>query len=132
MSQTTISGAQASRWGLRCGRALAALLGASNPQGNSNECKLNGQKVVIKCAHINTDSVGVSYRMLERLDAVIGAFEVADSEFEIWQLSPEVYRTKMTGTKSQGPSAGKVGIVKRSVFQEYGTSLGRLVAKVDV
>ena len=44
---------------------------------------MNGQKVVIKCAHLNTDSVGVSYNMLERLDAVIVAFEVESGEYEI-------------------------------------------------
>jgi len=131
MSQTSLSGAQASKWGLRCGKALAAQLGASNPQGNSNECELNGERVVIKCAHLNTDSVGVSYLMLERLDAVIGAFELENGEFEIWRLSPDIYRQEMTGTRSQGPSAGKVGIVKKRIFQEYGTSLGRFAANTD-
>ena len=131
MSQNSLSGAQASRWGLRCARVLAAQLGASNPQGNSNECELNGQRVVIKCAHLNTDSVGVSYLMLERLDAVIGAFEVENGEYEIWRLSPDIYRKEMKGTRSQGPSAGKVGIIKKRIFQEYGTSLGRFAADTD-
>lgn len=125
MNQTSASGAQASEWGHRCARALATLLGASAPQGNSNECDLNGQRVVIKCAHVNTDSVGVTYLMLERLDAVIGAFEVDGGEYEIWRLPSEIHRAEMTGTRSQGPSAGKVGIVKRRVFQTYGTSLGK-------
>lgn len=131
MSQTSLSGAEASRWGHRCSRAIAAQLGASEPQGNSNECELNGQRVVIKCAHLNTDSVGVSYLMLERLDAVIGAFEVESGHYEIWQLAPDIYRQEMTGTRSQGPSAGKVGIIKKRTFQEYGTSLGRVAANTD-
>jgi hypothetical protein len=69
--------------------------------------------------------------MLERLDAVIGAFELENGEFEIWRLSPDIYRQEMTRTRSQGPSAGKVGIVKKRVFQEYGTFLGRFAANTE-
>ncbi len=131
MTQDSISGAQASAWGRRCARALAPLLGASDPQGNSNECELNGQRVVIKCAHVKNNSVGVTYLMLEQLDAVIGAFEIETGEYDIWSLPSDIYRAEMTGTRSTGPSAGKVGNVKRTVFQTYGTALGRVALNTD-
>ena len=131
MSQTSLSGAQASGWGLRCGRALASLLGASSPQRNSNRCKLNGQWVVMKCAHFKNDKVGVSYHMLEQLDAVIGAFEDADGRYDVWSLSPEMYRQEMTGTRSTGASAGKVGVVTKRVFQTHGSFLGRFEINAD-
>ena len=92
---------------------------------------LNGQRIVIKCAHAKTDSVGVTYRMLKGLDAVIGAFEVEDDEYDIWSLSPDIYRKEMKETRSQGPSAGKVGKVKRNVYQKYGTLLGRFSIDTD-
>jgi hypothetical protein len=44
MKQDAVSGARASEWGRRCARALAPILGASEPQGTSNECELNGAK----------------------------------------------------------------------------------------
>ncbi len=131
MKQDSLSGAQASEWGRRCARALAPLLGASDPQGDSNEWELNGQRVVIKCAHAKTKSVGVTYLMLEHLDAIIGAFEVETGEYDIWSLPSDVYRAEMTGTRSTGPSAGKVGNVKRTVFQTRGAYLGRLAINTD-
>ena len=131
MSQTSLTGAQASSWGLRCGRALAVLLGASNPHGNSNKCELNGQMVVMKCAHFRNDKVGVSYHMLEQLDAVIGAFEDANGRYDVWSLSSDMYRNEMTGTRSTGPSAGKVGVVTKRVFQSHGSFLGRFEIDAD-
>lgn len=63
----------------------------------SNEALLNGQHVVIKCAAPATDSVGVTYQMLERLDAVIGAFQLDDGSFELWSLSPGSSRAAAGG-----------------------------------
>jgi hypothetical protein len=131
MSQTSLSGAQASSWGLRCGRALAALLGASNPPNNSNKCQLIGQMVVMKCAHFKNDKVGVSYHMLKELDAVIGAFEDADGKYDVWSLSSDIYHKEMTGTRSTGRSAGKVGVVTKRIFQTYGSFLGRFEINAD-
>lgn len=132
MSQTSESGARASEWGHRCARELAARLGASEPRGNSNECELDGERVVLKCAHAKTDSVGVTYLMLGRVDAVVAAFEAEEGGYDVWRLPSDVYRGEMTATRSRGPSAGKVGQVKRKVFQARGSFLGRVTISADV
>jgi hypothetical protein len=92
----------------------------------SNEATLDGKKVVIKCAASATDSVGVTFKMLDRLDSIIGAFQLDDESFELWSLSPEKFRRAMRGTRSRGPAAGKVGIVRRDFFQESGRLLARV------
>jgi hypothetical protein len=92
----------------------------------SNEALLNGKNVVIKCAAPATDSVGVTYKMLETLDAIIGAFQLDDGSFELWSLSPEQFESAMRKTRSRGPSAGKVAIVRRSIFVSHGIHLGRV------
>lgn len=92
----------------------------------SNEALLNGQNVVIKCAAPATDSVGVTYKILEKLDAVIGAFQLDDGSFELWSLSPKQFESVMRETRSRGPSSGKVAIVRRGVFISHGTPLGRI------
>jgi len=73
--------------------------------------------VVIKCAASATDSVGVTFKMLERLDSIIGAFQLDDGSFELWSLSPEKFRQEMRDTRSRGSAAGKVGIVRRDFFE---------------
>jgi len=86
---------------------------------------LNGQRVVIKCAAPATTSVGVTYQMLDRLDSVIGAFQRDDNDFDLWSLTPEQYKRSMRETASKGPSAGRVGIVRKADFENMGRSLGR-------
>lgn len=86
----------------------------------SNEADFNGQRVVIKCAGQKTQSVGVTYLMLERLDAIIAALEQSDGSFEVISLPADVYRQRMSETQSRGASAGAVGIVTKSVFVSEG------------
>jgi hypothetical protein len=124
--QDRASGARASRWGHETARALAARIGASSMRRSSNECRYKGLRAVIKCAGAATKSVGVTYKMLDRLEIVIGAFECEDGTFELWSLSPAQFRSSMRATRSQGASAGKVGIVARQAFAQSGRSLGRV------
>lgn len=124
MSQDRESGAAANAWGRRTAISVAEHLGATNLSSGSNECVLNGERVVIKCAAARTSSVGVTFKMLERLDAIIGAFQLEDGAFELWSLSPSVFESEMTDTRSLGASAGKVGIVRKDVFRERGSPIG--------
>lgn len=126
MTQDRASGAAASKWGKQTARALAQKLGATKPTGNSNECRLDGQRVVIKCAAPATDSVGVTFKMLDRLDAVVGAFQRDDGAFELRSLTPRLFKKYMRDTRSRGRSAGKVGLVRRSTFQTKGKALGQV------
>ncbi len=120
------TGARASAWGRDTARQIARVLGATEPAGASNECELNGQPVVIKCAAASTDSVGVTYLMLDRIDAVLGAFELDDGSFEVLWLPAATFRANMTETRSRGASAGRVGIVRKSVFQVRGQRISRV------
>ena len=126
MPQDRNSGAAANRWGRETARQIASRIGATMQSRASNEALLDGQKVVIKCAAPATDSVGVTYKMLEKLDAVIGAFQLDDGSFDLWSVSPKQFESAMRETRSRGPSAGKVAIVRRNVFIDYGTPLGKV------
>ncbi len=124
MSQDRASGAAANTWGRETARALALRLGGTQLSQRSNECTLDGRRVVIHCARPGTDSVGVTFVMLDRLDDVIGAFQRDDGAFDLWSITPVAYRDHMRDTRSRGASAGKVGIVRRDVFQTKGKSMG--------
>ena len=75
MPQDRFSGAKANRYGRQCAEQIAAALGAERMHNASNEYLHNGERVVIKCARIRTTAVGVTYQMLNRIAAVLGAFE---------------------------------------------------------
>ena len=123
MTQDRASGAAADTWGRKTAKAIAQKLGATGLNPKSNECLLEGSRVVIKGAAPATDSVGVTYKMLDRLDAIVGAFQRDDGAFELWSLASSVFKEHMRDTRSRGASAGKVGLVRKEVFQAKGKFL---------
>jgi len=64
--------------------------------------------------------------MLEKLDAVVGAFQRDDGAFDLWSLPVPLFERHMRDTRSRGASAGKVGLVRRDVFEAEGKALGRV------
>ena len=79
---------------------------------------------MIKCARVDTPSIGVTYKMLDHLDGILGAFELEDGSYDLFLLGPEAFRENMSATHSRGASAGKVGMVTKDVFLELGRSRG--------
>jgi hypothetical protein len=119
------SGAAAVEYGLDTAVRIAEALGAAKiGSSRSNEYVLKGRKVVIKCARTGTSSVGVSYRMIERLDSVIGSFETdKPGTYDLYEMSSATYIENMRPTHSKGTSSGKVGIVRKSVFLKQGNHI---------
>jgi hypothetical protein len=122
MAQDRESGAAGNRYGHEFGEKLAKLLGAQILSKGSNECLLDGERIVIKCRHKGrVQKVGVTHLMLERLVAVVGAFEEPDGSYTITRLPVKRFRAAMTPTRIKGPSADRVSEVRRAVFDRHGT-----------
>ena len=120
MPQDKETGAAGDAFGRQTAPRIAQAIGAKMRGGKSNEADFNGQRVVIKCARQKTQRVGVTYLMLEHLDAIIAAFEQSDGTFEVISLPAEAYRQRMTETQSRGASAGAVANVSKKVFIKEG------------
>jgi hypothetical protein len=71
----------------------------------SNEYEVDGRRIAIKCARIKTKSVGVPYQMLDRVAGVLGSFEMNNGTYEIYEMTPDIYRKHMRPTRSKGASA---------------------------
>ena len=126
MKQDQLSGAAADDWGRKTARAIASELGAEMKSATSNEATFNGKNIVIKCAAPATDSVGVTFKMLDRLDSVVAAFQRTDGSFDLWRLPADRFRREMRDTRSTGASAGKLGLVRKDVFEKYGELITRI------
>lgn len=94
----------------------------------SNECSLQGELLSVHCARKDTDSVGVTFKALDRIAAVLGAFEQDDGSYIVRRMPADRYRSLMKDTRSRGASHGRVGIVKRADFERHGT----VVAKISI
>ncbi len=121
MPQGQESGARAVEYGLQTARKIAEKLGGMKiGQVRSNEFKIDDRQVVIKCAKITNNKVGVPYRMLDRVAAIWGSFETENGTYDIYEMRPDTYRENMRPTRSTGGSAGRVGIVNKSAFIDRG------------
>lgn len=130
MPQGKESGARAAEYGLQTAREIAQILGGRKVgTKRSNEYEIEKRAIVIKCARIRTNSVGVSYQMLKRVTAILGCFEVEENVYDIYEMKPRIYSRHMTPTRSTGSSKGHVGIVRKSVFLDKGNFLQRI--KID-
>lgn len=126
MQQDQRTGAAGDAFGTLTAPKIAAKIGATMLGLSSNEATYMQQRVVIKCAGPTTSSVGVTYRMLERLQLIIAAFQDQDGVFQLFTLSAKAFYSHMRETRSKGASAQNVGIVTKKVFMTYGTMLGKV------
>jgi hypothetical protein len=118
MTQNQHTGAAANKYGRETARLIMKELSTEPISKISNECMLDGRRVAIKCSRAYTKQVGVSYKMLERLDGVIGAFETNTGNYELYEISPETFKQNMRETRSTGAAAGKVALVLQKIFEE--------------
>lgn len=123
MTQNQKTGATANKYGRETAVKIMQALRTSPIDKNTNECLLDGKRVVIKCSRKHTKCVGVSHRMLKILNEIIGAFETEDNVYDLYLLSPKTFNENMRETRSKGPAAGRVGIVVQKVFEEQGKFL---------
>jgi hypothetical protein len=126
MPQDRRSGARASQYGLDCGKRIIDAIGAKSMKALSNECLLHGELLSVHCAHKNTGSIGVTHKALERISAVLGAFEQGDGSYVVLRMPKSQYEELMTETRSLGPSRDKVGIVKRTDFERCGIPFAKV------
>ena len=108
MTQDRTTGTAANLWGRETARRITAVIGAHPVNKNSNECLWKGRRFLIKSANPRVTSVGVSYKMIERLHAVLGAFRKSGSTFALYELDPKICSNNMTPTRSKGPSKNRV------------------------
>jgi hypothetical protein len=124
MPQNTTTGSAPAKWGRETGTLLGLALAGSRLSRLANEFSLNGRRIAVKIAKSRTRSVGVTYLVLNRIDDVYAGWEMRSGEFEVWSLPAALFKSNMRPTASHGPSSGRVGIVNRTIFEQFGRRVG--------
>lgn len=122
MPQDSKSGARANVYGHKTSRLIAEKIGAVSVSDHSNEFAFEGRLITIRCAQKGNLQVGVTYTMLNRIDAVVAAFEIGKNLYELYEMTPSLYKMYMRDSKNQGT----VGLVRKQVFLQKGKSLHTL------
>lgn len=127
MAQDRASGADANKYGRERSRKMAIAIGAVSISETSNEFELDTRKITIRCARKRTLNLGTPYKLLERVSAVIAALEQENGSYKLYEISPEKFKQNMRPTRSTGPSAGRVGLVRKSVFINEGKFIQEVI-----
>jgi hypothetical protein len=125
MTQDQETGVEAARFGHEAAALIGEKIGAKRLTRNSNEFEGNGQRVTIRTARQGNNQVGVLYDLLKRVQSVVGAFEIALNEFELYSLSPDEFRKAMRDSPT---GKGSVGLVIKRDFMDA----GRLIRSVKI
>lgn len=126
MGQDSISGAAGSAYGHEMAAKVASFLGTQLLSSKSNEAYLDGKRIVIKCAHYRVPQIGVSRKMLERLDLITPALETKNGDYKIYEVTPQWYKTKMVPSRSRSRSANKVMMVSCKAIIEGGQHIATM------
>jgi hypothetical protein len=128
MPQDSESGAKANIYGKKTSRLIAKKIGATPLTENSNEFALDGLLITIRCAHKGNLQVGVTKEMLRRIDKVIAAFEIEKDVYELYEMSPCLYKKHIRYSRKERV----VGLVRKQVFVEEAKALGFISLKKKI
>jgi hypothetical protein len=116
LPQNRDTGAAGNQFGHENAPKVATAIGAQLVRPGSNEAHWNGKRAVIKSAGKNTNSVGVTYSMLDTLDVIIAAFQHKTGAFEVYTLPA----SRFADLAVESRSSEHVGIVLKKAFVEEG------------
>lgn len=116
--QNRMTGAAANQFGREAAAKISKLLGAKRISGRSNEVLYDSKRAVIKSAHLRNIYIGVTLKMLERLDLIIAAFETLDGDYDLYALKPDIFKDNIRIGLNE-----RIGLVRKKVFLEEGVFL---------
>lgn len=122
MSQTRETGAAANQFGKNAARQIAHQLQLKRLSNVSNEVLYEGQRAVIKSAHLGNGYIGVSLKMLDRIDLIIAAFENIDGYFDLYTLDAQTFKENIRIGHHE-----HIALVKKKVFLESGQFIKDIV-----
>ncbi|AEH60598.1 hypothetical protein Mzhil_0732 [Methanosalsum zhilinae DSM 4017] len=131
MGQTYESGIAGARFGHLMSSYAAKNLGAKllETETQSNEALLNGQRVVIKSAHKNTPSIGVTLNVLTNIESVVAILETKDSQaegthkYKVYKVSKEWYKANMKPSRSSPSATRNTRMVRCNLIRKHGEVL---------
>ncbi|OHB75936.1 MAG: hypothetical protein A2Z25_17270 [Planctomycetes bacterium RBG_16_55_9] len=118
MTQNRETGAAANEFGKNAARKIAQQLQLKRASKVSNEVSYNGQRAVIKSAHLGNHYIGVTLNRLDRIDLIIAAFENTDGHFDLYTLDTRTFKDNVRIGHHE-----HIGLVKKKIFLENGQYL---------
>ena len=124
MPQDRNTGAAANQFGRKAAMIISDLIGAKRLSKASNEVLYDGRRAVIKSAHLGNNYIGVTLKMLERIDVIIAAFENTDGHYDLYTLDVPTFKNNIRIGHHE-----HIGLVTKIIFYDSGTFLQNLSMK---
>jgi hypothetical protein len=130
MVQTQNTGKAGNDFGHKMGMYAANHLGTEllNNVNGSNEAMLDGQRVVIKSAHLGNNRIGIPHNVLNRVVGVIAVIEDRNSpidkkhKYSIYKIDSEWFKSKMIPDCRRD----NIGHVSNGKIRQYGRRISEL------
>ncbi|KGK99218.1 hypothetical protein LI82_04130 [Methanococcoides methylutens] len=132
MGQTPETGQAGNNFGHRMGEHVAKRLGTQllETGTGSNEAIYDGERVILKSAHKNTSSIGVTINVLETVQAIIATFEDKNKSsqnlhhYTIYRVSFNWYKEHMKPSRANERASRTTMMVTRSSIRKEGKVIG--------
>lgn len=132
MGQDMITGQAGNNFGHLMGTYAAEYLGTKllDTGTKSNQAILNGEQVVIKAAHKNTSSVGVTLNVLEQVQSIVAVLEDKNTssnnihEYTIYKVPKDWYKKHMRPSRSSERAARTTRMVNCNLIRAHGEQIG--------
>lgn len=115
MPQNKETGAAANQFGKESAKKIANLLGLKRLSNNSNEVLYDNKNAVIKSARRGNIYIGVTLKMLERIELILAAIENHNGNFELYQLDSDVFKDNIRIGHHK-----HIALVRNKIFIEEG------------
>ena len=120
-TQDQESGAAAAKWGREVGPLIAKKFGAEQIRPNVNEFLLDGQRIALKTASRTNNQIGVYNSVRDRVKYIWGAFEKDSGLFEVYELTPTVWKKHAREAVQSSANHGKLTLMNHATFKELST-----------
>ncbi len=134
MGQDIITGRAGNDFGHLMGTYAAEHLGTKllDTGTKSNQAILNGEQVVIKAAHKNTSSVGITLNVLLQVQSIVAVIEDKGAssrnihEYTIYKVSKDWYKKHMTPSRSSERASRTTRMVNCNLIRAHGEQIGKI------
>lgn len=121
--QDETSGREGRDFGVSAGRRLAEKLGSLvSPIATELEL-VDGRPATIRTARRRNTQWGCLDTVLQRVDIIICAYTKDDKNFQLWEITPEIWRRESRSASAGHKLHGKLTLINKATAEKFGRRL---------
>lgn len=117
------SGQEGYEFGVSAGRKLAEKFGSLTSPTATELKLLDDRPATIRTARRRNTQWGCLDSVLERVEAIICAYTKDDKNFQLWEVTPEIWRREARSASAGHKLHGKLTLISKATAEKFGKRL---------